>query len=163
MCTAQKKGYVDILKLREEVLNHHHSTPVPKPDNAYEGKPDDSASAERERGSRIGFVDILDLRKELLTLPHSNTEPRNTEEVEMLETVVNVVLEKQIEVIVSQYSRKMLTFVTIFSFGKAHRCCIMTLTEEVYGTWSVVVLICFTQESHRKARDRRKMGRELPF
>ena len=157
-------GYVDILKLREEVLNHHHSTPVPKPDNAYEGKPDDSvATAERGSGSHIGYVDILALRKELLKLPLSNPEPSNTKEVETLKTVVNVVLEKQIEVIVSQYSRKMLTFATIFSFRKAHRCCIMTLTEEVYGTWSVVVLICFTQESHRKARDRRKMGRELPF
>ena len=123
------------------------------------------ASAERERGSRIGYVDILDLRKELLNLPHSNTEPRNTEEVEMLETVVNekVLLEKQTGDKSSQYSRKMLTFQTIFGFGKAPRCCIMTLTEVVCVTWSVVGLIHFTQVAHRTARDRRKMGLKLPF
>ena len=52
---------------------------------------------------------------------------------------------------------------TIFSFGKAHRYCMMTLIEAVYATWSVVALIHFTQVAHRTVRDRRKIGRKIPF
>ena len=158
-------GCVDILKLREEVLNLPYSTPIPETGNAYEVKRDDSVAIVENVGTHIaGYVDILELRKRVLDVPHPNPEPSNTEEAEKgfetLEITVNenVLLEKQPRSKIPQHSRKILTFQKIFTFGKVHWCCMMALIEAVDVNWSVVAVIPNTQVTHRTARDRWKMG-----
>ena len=89
--------YIDILKLREEILSLPHSMPVVEPDNAKEEKHDNSVdTAGNGIESLIGYVDLLKLREEVLSPPLSTPEPNETKEVEMLDNIY-VLTKKQVE------------------------------------------------------------------
>ena len=156
--------YVDILKLREEILSLPYSMPVVEADNAKEEKHDNSVdTADNGIEAHIGCVDILKLREEVLSPPLSTPEPNETKEVEMLDNIYVLTI-KQVEATLLPSWRN-ITHRTIATFGKGHRRWIMTLIEieEVFVTWTVVGLTNSAQVAHRKARKRRKKGLKLSF
>ena len=147
---------IDILKLREEILRLPHSMPVFEPDNPKETKDDNSVEmAENGIESRIRYVNILKLREEVLSsVPLTIPEHNHTEEVKTVD--VNVFSKKQVEAKTHLPAGRILALHTIINFGKVHRCCTMTLTEEVLLTW-IVGGFPSAQVAHRKARERWKM------
>ena len=127
--------YIDILKLREEILSLPHSMPVFEPDNEQEEKHNNSVdTAGNGIESHIGYVDILWLREEVLSPPLSTPEPNETKEVEMLDSIYVLTI-KQVEATLLP-SWGNITHRTIATFGKGHRRWMMTLIEieEVFVT-----------------------------
>ena len=155
--------YIDILKLKEEILSIPHSMPAVEPDNAKEEKHDNSVdTAGNEIESHIGYVDILKMREEVLSPPLSTPEPNEIKEVEMLDNIY-VLTKKHAKTLLPSWRN--ITHQTIASFGMVHWRWMMTLIEieDVFVTWIVVALTNSAQVAHRKARERRKKGLKLPF
>ena len=153
--------YVDILKLREEILSLPHSMPIVQPNNAKEEKHDNSVDTAGNRiESQMGHLDILKLREEVLRPPPSTPEPNKTKEVETVDNVY-VLTKKQAEAKTRLLSWKTITQQTIITFSKVHWRCIMTLIEEVFVTWTVVAFTPLGQIAHRKARGKTKKGLKL--
>ena len=147
--------YIDILKLREEILSLPYSMPVVEADNAKEEKHDNSVdTADNGIEAHIGCVDILKLREEVLSPPLSTPELNETKEVEMLDNVY-ALTKKQVIAKTLLPSWRNNTDQTIATFGKVHRRWTMTLIEieEVFVTWTVVALTNSAQVAHRKARE----------
>ena len=150
--------YVDILKLREEILSLPHSMPIVQPNNAKEEKHDNSVdTAGNGIESQMGHLDILKLREEVLRPPPSTPEPNKTKEVETVDNVY-FLTKKQAEAKTRLLSWKTITQQTIITFRKVHWRCIMTLIEEVFVTWTVVAFTPSGQIAHRKARGKTKKG-----
>ena len=156
--------YIDILKLREEILSLPHSKPIVKTDNAKKEKYDNSVDmAGNGIKTHICYVDMLKLREEVLSPPLSTLEPSEMKEVETVDNVW-VLSKKQVEAKTHpSTSWKNLNQQTIVTFGNVHRRCIMTLIEDVFLTWTVVILIPLAHVAHRKARERWKMEQKLVF
>ena len=155
--------YIDILKLREEILSLPRSIPVVEPDNAKEEKHDISVDTTGNGiESHIGYVDILRLREEVLSPRLSTPEPNEMKEVKTVDNVY-VLKKEQVEAKTHLSSWKNISDQTIVAFGKVHRRCTMTLSEEDFVTWTVVALTPSAQVAHRKARERLKKGQKLPF
>ena len=155
--------YIDVRKLKEEILTLPHFIPVVEPDNAKEEKYENLVdTAGNGIESQIGFVDILTLREEVVSPPLSIPEPSETKEVETVDNVC-ALSQKQVEATTHRPPWKTLTRQTIVTFGKIHRRRTMTLIEEAFLTWTVVTFTPLAKIAHRKARDRWKMGQSYHF
>merc|ERR1712240_412613 len=109
--------YIDILKLREEILSFPHSMPVFEPDNEKEEKHNNSVdTAGNGIESLIAYVDILKLREEVLSPPLSTPEPNETKEVELMDSIY-ALTKKQVEAKTLLPSLNNTTHQTIATFG----------------------------------------------